>query len=163
MSTDSMQFDTMEFGTLEREIYVDASPDVVFEVVSSPDHLQQWWPDEADFEARPGSMGEIVFGRRGDGGTVVQFTVVDVRPPSTFSFRWTHPAGEPAATGNSLLVTFDLVPSGGGTLLKMTERGFREMGWEAAVLEQQYGEHVTGWDHYLPRLATHAATVEARA
>ena len=35
----------------------------------------------------------------------------------------------------------------------MTESGFREMGWEAAVLEEQYREHVTGWDFYLPRLA----------
>ena len=29
----------MEFGTIEREIYVEASPQTVFEVVSSPDHL----------------------------------------------------------------------------------------------------------------------------
>ena len=35
----------------------------------------------------------------------------------------------------------------------MTETGFREMGWEVAVLEQQYKDHVNGWDHYLPRLA----------
>ena len=80
-----------------------------------------------------------------------------------FSFRWTHPAGEVAAEGNSLLVTFDLVPSGEGTLLKMTETGFREMGWEAAVLEQQYREHVTGWDYYLPRLAPYAATLTVRS
>ena len=56
----------MEFGTIEREIYVEASPEVVFEVVSSPDHLQQWWPDEAHYEPVPGSTGEIVFGERGD-------------------------------------------------------------------------------------------------
>ena len=93
---------------------------------------------------------------------MVPFTVVDARPPRTFSFRWTHPAGEAAAAGNSLLVTFDLTPSGGGTLLRMTETGFREMGWEVAVLEQQYHEHVTGWDFYLPRLAPYVATLEVR-
>jgi hypothetical protein len=43
----------------------------------------------------------------------------------------------------------------------MTETGFREMGWEAAVLEQQYHEHVTGWDFYLPRLAPYVATLQA--
>ena len=57
----------MEFGTIEREIYVEASPEVVFEVVSSPDHLQQWWPDEAHYDPVPGSTGEIVFGKPGDG------------------------------------------------------------------------------------------------
>lgn len=152
----------MEFGTIEREIYVEASPEIVFEVVSSPDHLKEWWPDDARYEPTAGSVGEIVFGERGAGGTVVAFTVVDVQPPRTFSFRWTHPADEVAAQGNSLLVTFDLTPSGPGTLLRMTESGFRELGWEAAVLEQQYQEHVTGWDFFLPRLVRHVATLELR-
>ncbi len=149
----------MEFGTIEREIYVEAAPEVVFEVVSSPDHLKQWWPDDARYEAAPGASGEIVFGERDAGGTVVALTVLEVLPPRTFSFRWTHPADEVAAAGNSLLVTFDLTPKGGGTLLKMTETGFREMGWEVAVLEHQYREHGTGWDFYLPRLVAYAGKV----
>ena len=74
----------MEFGTIEREIYVEASPEVVFEVVSSPDHVQQWWPDEAHYDAVPGSTGEIVFGAHGDDGrAVVQFTVIEAQPPRT--------------------------------------------------------------------------------
>ncbi|NED97815.1 polyketide cyclase [Phytoactinopolyspora alkaliphila] len=153
----------MEFGTIEREVYVDASPEIVFEVVSNPDHLKQWWPDDARYEPTPGSVGEIVFSGGDAGGTAVPFTVVDARPPRMFSFRWSHPADQVAAEGNSFLVTFDLTPSGSGTLLKMTETGFREMGWEAAVLEQQYQEHVAGWDHFLPRLAPYAATLETRS
>ncbi|MGY1811007.1 SRPBCC family protein [Blastococcus sp. SYSU D00669] len=152
----------MEFGSIEREIYVEASPDVVFEVVSSPDHVKQWWPDDAHYEPVPGSTGEIVFGDPDNGGGAAAFTVVDVRPPDLFSFRWTHPAGEAAGEGNSLLVTFALSPKGDGTLLRMTETGFREMGWEAAVLEQQYREHVHGWDYFLPRLVPYAAAVGAR-
>ena len=153
----------MEFGTIEREIFVDAAPEVVFEVVSSPEHVREWWPDDAAYEVRSGAAGEIVFGERGAGGMVVSFDVLEVHPPHTFSFRWTHPAGEPAVLGNSLLVTFALTPSRGGTLLRMTESGFREMGWETAVLEQQYREHVTGWDHYLPRIAPCVERLEARA
>jgi uncharacterized protein YndB with AHSA1/START domain len=105
----------------------------------------------------PGSAGEIVFGDCDAGGKRVAFTVVDARPPQTFSFRWTHPAGEVAAAGNSLLVTFELTPSGCGTLLRMTETGFREMGWEAALLEEQYREHLIGWNNFLPRLAPYVA------
>src|SRR5205809_925831 len=100
----------MEFGTLEREIYVEASPEIVFEVVSRPDHVEQWWPDEARYEPVPGSTGQISFGDPDDGGAVATFTVVERQPPRTFSFRWTHPDGEPAAVGNSLLVTFHLTP-----------------------------------------------------
>jgi uncharacterized protein YndB with AHSA1/START domain len=92
----------------------------------------------------------------------VAFTVVDAEPPRTFSFRWTHPADEVARQGNSLLVTFELSPSRGGTLLRMTETGFREMGWDAAVLEEQLHEHSTGWDFYMPRLAPYVATLQTR-
>jgi uncharacterized protein YndB with AHSA1/START domain len=152
----------MEFGAIEREIYVEASPEIVFQVVSSPDHVKQWWPDDARYDPTPGSAGEIVFGDPEAGGGVVGFTVVDARPPTLFSFRWTHPVGETAAVGNSMLVTFELTASRGGTLLKMTETGFREMGWEAAVLEAQYQEHVHGWDHFLPRLAPYVATLGVR-
>jgi uncharacterized protein YndB with AHSA1/START domain len=162
MRNQTLQEVIMEFATIEREIYVDASPEIVFDVVSSPDHLRQWWPDEAQFESSPGSRGEIVFGDREAGGKVVPFTVVDVRPPWTFSFRWTQPADELAAEGNSLFVTFELTPSGDGTLLRLTETGFREMGWEAAVLEQRYREHETGWNFFLPRLAPYAATLKVR-
>src|SRR4051794_6883020 len=151
----------MEFGTIEREIYVEASPEVVFEVVSSPDHLKQWWPDDARYDPTPGSAGGGGFGDRDAGGTVVPFAVVDARPPRTFSFRWTHPAGEAPVEGNSLLVTFDLTPSRGGTLLKMTETGFREMGWEIAVLEEQYREHGTGWAFSRPRVAPYVARLAA--
>jgi uncharacterized protein YndB with AHSA1/START domain len=152
----------MEFGTIEREIYVDASPEVVYEVVSSPDHLRHWWPDEARYEATAGSTGEIVFGEPGAGGAAVSLTVLEALAPRTFSFRWTHPAAEKAVEGNSLLVTFELTPADGGTLLKMTESGFREMGWEVALLEQQYKEHGSGWDFYLPRMVSYVATLRAQ-
>ncbi|MGB7448651.1 MAG: SRPBCC family protein [Ornithinimicrobium sp.] len=151
----------MELGTIEREIFVQASPEIVYDVVSDPEHVRRWWPDDARCDPTRGSSGEIVFGTDAE-ATVVGFTVVDAQPPYRFSFRWTHPANQPAVEGNSLLVVFDLTASRGGTLLKMTESGFREMGWEAALLEQQYRDHVTGWDFYLPRLERYLAQIGNR-
>ena len=55
-----------------------------------------------------------------------------------------------------MLVTFELTASGSGTSLRMTETGFREMGWEAAVLEEVYLDHVQGWDFFVPRLGAYA-------
>ena len=153
----------MELGTIEREIFVEASPDVVFEVVSRPEHLKEWWPDDAQYDLVPGSAGEITFGDCAHGGKVESFTVVDVQPPRSFSFRWTHPAGETAVEGNSLLVTFDLTPERDGTMLRMTETGFREMGWEAAVLEECYRDHVNGWGIFLPRLAPYVESLRVRS
>ena len=67
----------MEYGTIEREIHIDASPEVVFDVVSSPEHMREWWPDEAEYPAEPGGTGRIGFGDPRPAARRVQFTVVD--------------------------------------------------------------------------------------
>ncbi|MEU7610634.1 SRPBCC domain-containing protein [Micromonospora sp. NPDC049204] len=150
----------MEQGTIERDIHVDASPEVVFEVVSQPEHMREWWPDDARFESVAGAPGELIW-RNADTGetTTVALAVVEVDPPKRFSFRWCFT--EPDRRGSALLVTFDLTPSGTGTQIRMTETGFREMGWEIAVLEAQYQDHENGWDHYLPRLGAYVARLVA--
>ena len=137
---------------------------MVFEVVSRPEHLREWWPDEADLEPVPGRYGgdrrSATDGERTrsrvDGGR--RRAAAAVLVPLGVRRRASRPRPE-----NSLLVTFDLVPSGAGTLLRFTETGFREKGWEAAVLEEQYRDHVAGWDHFLPRLVAYAAPAGGRA
>ncbi len=98
----------------------------------------------------------------GDRAEVEVIKVVDVDPPHKFAFRWVAPAGEVPDVGNSLLVSFELEPSGSGTLLRLTESGCREKGWEAAVLEEAFHDHERGWDLFLPRLQKYAPTVVAR-
>lgn len=152
----------MEYGSIERELRIDAAPEVVYEVISSPEHLREWWPDDAEFDAVPGATGAITFGDpTGPDATVVPLTVLEADPPRRFVFRWAQDDG-PATETNSFLVTFDLVPSGDGTLLRFKETGFRERGWEAAVLEEAYLDHVRGWDDFLPRLVTYADKLDAR-
>jgi hypothetical protein len=107
----------MEYGTLVKQIHVDASPTVVYEVISSPEHIAQWWgTDEADLEPTPGRSGVLT----------------------------------------------QLTPDGNGTLLKITEKGMREQGWEAAVLEECYNSHDHGWTRHLANLATYAAKLATR-
>jgi uncharacterized protein YndB with AHSA1/START domain len=151
----------MEFGIIEREIHVDASPEIVFEVVSRPEHLSAWWPDEAVIEPEVGASGHIVFHNKERDDQVELITVVEVTPPTRFAFRWVYAEGEIPAPENSFLVTFDLEPSGEGTRVRMTETGFRERGWEAAVLEASYNEHVQGWDYFVPRLGDYVSRLVA--
>jgi uncharacterized protein YndB with AHSA1/START domain len=151
----------VEFGSIEREVFIEASPEVVFEVITQPEHIAQWWSDEAHYEPVAGSTGEVVFYDHGRGGRTESLTVVEAAPLQRFSFRWTNPATEAADESNSLLVTFELTPSGDGTLLKITETGFREQGWEAAALEWHYRDHIRGWDMFLPNLAPYVASLRS--
>jgi uncharacterized protein YndB with AHSA1/START domain len=147
----------VEFGTIEREIHIDATPDVVYQVITRPEHIAQWWGFDASVP------GQLTRQRRdGSGPVVVPVHVVEADAPRRFVFRWAHPAGEPATPENSFLVTFDLVPSGGGTLLRLTEAGFREIGWEAARLEAYHRDHGAGWDEHLAGLAVYTAGLVRR-
>ena len=146
----------MEYGSIERDIRVDASPGVVFEVISRPEHVREWWPDDARFEPVAGAAGELVWRNAETGETMtVDLAVVEVDPPKRFAFRWCF--ADSGLNGHSLLVTFDLIPTGAGTLIRMTETGFREMGWEIAMLEELYHEHESGWDRYIPALGAYVA------
>jgi uncharacterized protein YndB with AHSA1/START domain len=149
----------VEYGSIEREIYIEASPEIVFEVVSSSGHIAKWWSDEAEI-APVDSAGHIVFhGESAKDNKIVPLMVLEASPPHRFSFRWDFTAGVTPGPNNSLMVTFDLQPAGSGTFLKMTESGFREQGWEAAVLEANYLDHANGWDYFVPRLGEYVAAL----
>ena len=141
----------MQYSEIEREIYIEAEPEVVYEVVSRPEHLREWWPDEVELEPVPGATGFVAFGS----AKVVPLTVTEADPPKRFAFRWTQDENTVATEENSLLVTFELIPTGTGTTLRFTESGYRERGWTGSVLEEKYTAHATGWDHFLPRLAAY--------
>jgi uncharacterized protein YndB with AHSA1/START domain len=149
----------VDYDTIERELYIDASPEVVFEVVSSPQHVAEWWSDEAEFSPTPGDPGWVSFGA--GGSKRERFTIADAVPYRHFSFRWTHEEGETASPGNSLLVVIELEPSGTGTRLRFTETGFRERDWDEATAAAWHADHTKGWDLFLPRLMAHAERIRA--
>jgi uncharacterized protein YndB with AHSA1/START domain len=153
----------MEYASIEREVHIQASPEAVFDVISSAEHLKNWWPDDAQFDTEPGSTGELVFGDRSDPDAhITAITVVEVDAPRKFVFRWINPVGEVAGVSNSLLVTFEVAPADGGSTLRMTETGFREQGWEVAVLEEQYNDHIHGWGVFIPRIAPYVESLTAK-
>ncbi len=152
----------MEYASIERELHIDASPEVVFEVLSSPEHIRDWWSAKTEFEPAAGATGTLTWTDQSSGEQKsTPFTVVEADPPRTFSFRWTYDDGVAAAPGNSLLVSFELVPAGDATTVRFRETGYRERGWEAAVLEAHYNDHRQGWDFYLARLAATANRLAA--
>ena len=50
-----------------------------------------------------------------------------------------------------------MVPSAGGTTLRLKETGFLTQGRTAGEVEEQYQSHVDGWNVYVPHLGAHLA------
>ncbi|MEO7422138.1 MAG: SRPBCC domain-containing protein [Ornithinibacter sp.] len=143
----------MEPGSIEREIHVEASPEIVFEVISSPEHIREWWNGaETDLSPASGAVAEIAWGRDTADPHIESLTVVTAEPPRLFAFRWVYDGAAVASPANSLLVTFELTPSDAGTTVRMTESGFGEKEWEIAQLEAAYADHSKGWDIFVPSL-----------
>jgi uncharacterized protein YndB with AHSA1/START domain len=135
---------------IERDILIDAPPEVVWRTITEPDQISQWFADRVELVVEPGARGYMGFGDQGG-----QVVVEAVEPPVRFSFRWNHPHGEEPAGGNSMLVEFTLTPEGDErTRLRVVESGHELLTWPDAEKQRYADEHTGGWGEYLDRLAT---------
>jgi uncharacterized protein YndB with AHSA1/START domain len=139
----------MAWLVIEREVLIEAPPEVVWRTITEPDQMTLWFADQVDLVVEPGAHGYMGFG--GQGGPVV---VETVDPPNRFSFRWNHPRGEEPVAGNSMLVEFTLTPEGAErTRLRVTESGHELVAWPDAEKQRYADEHMDGWSEFLGRLA----------
>ncbi len=67
-----------------RELELDAPPDEVWEALTNPDELAEWFANEVELDPEPG--GEGVF--RWDDGDVRHAVVEEVVPLERFAFTW---------------------------------------------------------------------------
>lgn len=142
----------MAEDTIEREILIEAPVEVVWRVLTEPEHLQGWFSDTAALDLRPGGTGRVTFDNRPEGELVdVQVQVETVEAPHRFAFRWDHRAGTKATPANSLHVEFTLSSEGAATRLKLVEAGFERSGRESKI-----ESHRQGWARLLPRLIDYA-------
>ena len=133
---------------IEREVVIDAPVEVVWRTITEPEQIRQWFADRVELELEPGGRGLMGFEDR-----AVPLVVEAVEPPTRFSFRWNHPAGEEPAAGNSTLVEFRLVGEGERTRLRVVESGLELLVWPVADKERFADEHRGGWAMYMDRLA----------
>jgi len=113
---------------IQRDVVIAAPPEVVWEVVTEPEHVKHWFA-HAEFEAKPGAAGTIAS---------YEIRIEDVEPPRRFSFRWDH----------TLLVEFTLAEEEGGTRLRVVESGFEN--------RDKREDHEDGWTKFLGQLRQYA-------
>ena len=91
-----------------REVEFPQSPDEVWEAITEPDQLEEWFANDVELDARPGGAG--IF--RWDDGEERRATVVEADPGERLVLDWDDDGGE---------VEFTLEETDEGTRLRIRE------------------------------------------
>jgi uncharacterized protein YndB with AHSA1/START domain len=149
----------MTTDAITRDIVINASPETVYDVVSRPEHISQWFSDDAKFEAVPNTRGVLIWRDKETGQvTTIEVTVVYADRPHLFAFHWVSPERQretPNAT-DPVLVEFRITAEPGGTRLVVSESGLDAVQWDDAAKAAYAADHTNGWGHFLSQLCTYA-------
>ncbi len=153
----------MATDSVEREIVIEASPEVVWGVITEPEQIIRWFSDEAEVEGRAGADGTLTWrpgGRSGDREhvMVVPIRVVEAEPFRRFSFRWNHPQGAAPDETNSALVEFSLIEEADGTRLRVVESGIDAVTHDEQGKARYLQDHEQGWERHLGELFDYVAS-----
>ncbi len=133
---------------IEKEILIEASIDVVWRVVTEPEHITRWFATAAELEGRAGGEGRLAF----EEGEAYYLQVETFEPPHRFAYRWLHESGAKARADNSMLVEFTLLDEAGKTRLRVVESGFDHVDWTDEAKAKYAEGHTTGWELIVGRL-----------
>jgi uncharacterized protein YndB with AHSA1/START domain len=155
-------------NSVEREILIEATSEVVWSVITEPEHIRRWFSDEAELEGRAGANGTLTWRPGGRGGdkefdTIVPIRVVDAEPFRRFSFRWNYPQGTGPDEHNSALVEFTLIEEANGTRLRVLESGIDLVTRDEASKTKYLKEHEHGWGKHLGELLDYVTSKAGEA
>jgi uncharacterized protein YndB with AHSA1/START domain len=139
---------------IEREILIDAPLEVVWAVVTEPEHIGSWFGDSAAIDLRPGGEAVLAWEEHGS----FRARVEKVEPPYLFAFRWARPADTEPRAGNSTLVEFTLSAERESTRLRVVESGFAGLDGSEADKAKYFEGNTEGWRIELDELSEYAST-----
>lgn len=151
----------MGVDSIEREVLIDAPVEVVWSIVTEPEHIGRWFSDSAEIDLQPG--GELVLSWDQLGSTVA--IVERVERPHAFAFRWVSPEPDrdpSAREGHFTLVEFLLRPEGEGTMLRVLESGFAGLPSSEEYNAELAARHEGGWGTFLDKIATYVSAVDVQ-
>lgn len=135
--------------TIERDIFIAAPVEKVWELVSVPG----WWINEGtlDLDSVEWLDGNRAVVHHCDAGDIL-VERLEAQAPRSATFRWlVSGAGvrRPEAAEDQFLftrVTFTLTPAAGGTRLAVMESGFAAAAMEEKARRRAYADNSEGWE-----------------
>ncbi|RIK44469.1 MAG: SRPBCC domain-containing protein [Chloroflexi bacterium] len=134
LETSRLVTPTLPLGrTIEKEIFIKASPERVFDAFTSSDALAHWWAmAEAELDLRPGGRWRFKW----TSGQSVHGIIVEVERPRRLVMDWDE--GEHL---HDTRLTVEFHAENGGTRIHLVDTGYGSGGdWDAL-----YEGVTTGW------------------
>ena len=129
---------------VERDLFIDAPPAVVYELLTGATRFVEWMAPDAELDPMPG--GTVTWMHVNGDRVVGAFVELVPARRVVFTFGWEREdVGVPPG---STTVAIDLRPRAGGTQLRLVHSGLAGPMADA---------HTGGWDNYPERLAAVAA------
>jgi uncharacterized protein YndB with AHSA1/START domain len=144
---------------IEREISIQAPIATVWEVITKPEYISQWFGSQAEIDLRPGGKGKLSWGE----DLEAPLEIVEVEKPHLFSFLWVAPDEETKPTHQQTLVEFWLTEDGAGTKVRLTESGFEQLEITAEQQAHLIAKHTPGWGDFLSSLQRCAQNIPTKA
>ncbi|HTK11207.1 MAG TPA: SRPBCC domain-containing protein [Ktedonobacteraceae bacterium] len=124
--------------SLEKELFIKASPERVFRALTEKEELERWFLAKAEIDLRPGGVIRFEWAP----GMFELGKILELEPPHRVSYTWE--ALEPSPT----TITFELTAENGGTRLHLIHTGIGEGGdWD-----RYYNSVDGGWSLHLSDL-----------
>ena len=131
---------TQDVQIVEREVRIDAAPEVVFPFLIDPEKMVRWFGRAATLDPRPGGVYRVDI----NGSNIASGEFVEIVPNVRVVYTFGWEGADQHVPAGSTTVEIELIPDGDGTLLRLRHR---DLPADAA------GDHGEGWQHYLARLA----------
>ena len=144
---------------IEREISVQAPIATVWDVITKPEYINQWFGSQVEIDVRPGGKGKLSWGE----DVEAPLEIIEVEKPHHFSFLWVAPDEETKPTQQQTLVAFRLTEDGAATKLSFTESGFEKLEITAAQKANLIANHTPGWEDFLSKLQRCAQNIPTKA
>jgi uncharacterized protein YndB with AHSA1/START domain len=137
--------------SIEREVLIAASPERVWEVITVPEHINQWLWDFAEIDLREGGAMTLA-GTYKAKPYSYEATIEDLDPPHVFAFRWAEGGW---VDGGSTRVEISLTAADGGTRLRLVESGFASLDISDDLRSELFGDISGGWKSELCELVAY--------
>jgi uncharacterized protein YndB with AHSA1/START domain len=106
-------------ATLIFKRYLAHPPEAVWDALTDPEQLREWFMTTARIDARPGGTVDLI---SGPARFHVTGRILEWDPPRLYEYEWNVDPRTELPTGETSIVRWELTPDEEGTLLTLTHR-----------------------------------------